>query len=542
MPINWKNVEPSNREYVRANMLHPGFEARFTREKPHWFSDQPASTSGHASQPTLTQQVNQHTSAQAAAEGQPPEKIQRVEADSSQSAETSQENAPTNVTSSTDSEFFEADMPLTGTAKGQGGSGDGNANGAMPLYKQMAPFSNFGKKISTYRKVHRFQTFAIAPNLMTVDTSPKQVWISTALAEIPWDRVPLYMNKSEFDLLPVGSYCKEVRISIVHRGTRIAFETSATTSSRATLNQVQNSMVAFGLNKTGYGVNRTYTQFDNPSQPMIPTNFNSPSYSTMDVDLYGSEQSLWGTAPYAHHQLGLSSPLKNYFMVCSSVAISTGVPPIFESVNVMDGKTTIDKVVGSFTYNPKIGSLKVPIRTFRTGLPLGNEDSVALQIPTNGSRVDGVNASVTVNTADSTGVQATLSADGIAISNTFTNMQGVTSYFDMIEKSQTLKQGPWGQYESCQIQPSIHIGIQAIPTLTATQIFTPVDSWTDAQADWDVVCEMDVVEHTPTSFPLAIVPNVPPGKVMYRTTNNTPNAESCTYAGLYVTNDIPYPV
>ena len=95
----------------------------------------------------------------------------------------------------------------------------------MEIYSPERPLTIFGKKESTYRKVHRFMTFGIAPTWLNVDKetpTEQQRWLTTALAKIPWELPVLYMNPSEFNLLPNGSYCKEVRISIVHRGNRIA--------------------------------------------------------------------------------------------------------------------------------------------------------------------------------------------------------------------------------------------------------------------------------------------------------------------------------
>ena len=135
----------------------------------------------------------------------------------------------------------------------------------MEIYSPERPLTIFGKKESTYRKVHRFMTFGIAPTWLNVDKetpTEQQRWLTTALAKIPWELPVLYMNPSEFNLLPNGSYCKEVRISIVHRGNRIAFETAESATKLATLNQIQNILVGFGLNKTGWGTDITYSSFD----------------------------------------------------------------------------------------------------------------------------------------------------------------------------------------------------------------------------------------------------------------------------------------
>ena len=82
------------------------------------------------------------------------------------------------------------EMGLPGTGQGTGGSGDGNANSAMEIYSPERPLTIFGKKESTYRKVHRFMTFGIAPTWLNVDKetpTEQQRWLTTALAKIPWE-------------------------------------------------------------------------------------------------------------------------------------------------------------------------------------------------------------------------------------------------------------------------------------------------------------------------------------------------------------------
>ena len=165
---------------------------------------------------------------------------------------------------------------LPGTAMGQGGSGDGNASSAMAIYEADKPFSMFGKKKSTYKKVHRFVSFGLANvwltrNVAAAAPQPAEVQriITTALAEIPVSKPYLYLNPSEFALIPEGSYVSEVRVNVTHRGNRIAFETASTASSLATLNQIQNMQVSVGLNKTGWGNTRSFSGFTDDG--MVPS-------------------------------------------------------------------------------------------------------------------------------------------------------------------------------------------------------------------------------------------------------------------------------
>ena len=276
--VNWAATGPEIKAYYDTEIApyperHQRFHDHYSSKVPNYYlSDTPDTVAEHT----------QATKRPGTSQGPQPVKVQAVEADSTQSSEgsvdprqnvaASYSQANSQVSSSSANVPEDIEMGLPGTGMGTGGSGDGNANAAMPIYQQIQPHSSFGRKTSTYRKVHRFMTFAIAPTCISVDlTTPteNQRWWSTALAQIPWDLPVLYMNNSEFDLLPDGSYCKEVRLTVVHRGNRIAFETGEVATRLATLNQVQNIMVGFGLNKTGWGVNATYTAFT-AGNPMLP--------------------------------------------------------------------------------------------------------------------------------------------------------------------------------------------------------------------------------------------------------------------------------
>nr|CAD7448507.1 unnamed protein product [Timema bartmani] len=80
-------------------------------------------------------------------------------------------------------------------------------------------------------------------------------YLTTALAQILVHKPILYMNKSEFDLLPQGSEILEVKVSIVQRNA-LSFATNASTTNLATLDQNKIGVYAIGLNKTGYGMDR----------------------------------------------------------------------------------------------------------------------------------------------------------------------------------------------------------------------------------------------------------------------------------------------
>ena len=112
----------------------------------------------------------------------------------------------------------------------------------------------------------------IIPPLAGQLNGEKQRYITTFLANIPWEKPYMYMTPGEYELLGPGATCKSVKITIIHRGNRIAFETASSATALATLNNIQNIGVAYGLNKTGWGTDITPTAFAS-GKPMQVTNF-----------------------------------------------------------------------------------------------------------------------------------------------------------------------------------------------------------------------------------------------------------------------------
>lgn len=432
-----------------------------------------------------------------------------------------------------------SEMVLPGTAQGQGGSGDGNSNNLMPIYRAPRPFTNFGTKISTYKKVHRFITFGLAHNFINKTASGSggnQRWLTTFLAAIPWERPYLYLNPSEFELLARGAICKEVRIKIVHRGSRIAFETATSTSGLATLNQIQNIGIAHGLNKTGYGTDITPSAFV-ADQPMIPSNFTVPTNLSNNYEnsWYGYWQSSANfTNEIPDHQVGYKSLLRDYFALVTKTNSSNtdnnnmGFPCLAENIQFFDGKTTINQVVGEFSYRPVVGFLKVPHQFLRFGLPdITAAESVTVDVQHN--LINSERASININTINEN------STAGYTITSA-SDYQITT----LIEKSQLTKQGVWGQFQNAKIQPSIHVGIQPIPSLSTPALTLTTRSYTDSQADWEVYAEIDIEEHVPTAFARSGVPNVPIGNVVMKQTGASVPDFTCTVAGLKPSQGITF--
>lgn len=429
-------------------------------------------------------------------------------------------------------------------------------------------------------------TFGLAPKLLgnpsnvaAANDGFNDLWLTSYLAEIPWHIPALYMTPSEYALLQGGAHAIELSICVTYRGSTIQFETASTSSGLATLNQINDIAVANALNKTGWGSNVSFTQFGqaSQSQSMLPLGIRQPFYGPvagppqqrgMATDYYGTDNPTAGFGTYVpHHQVGRHCFLYNYWAmstrstgtVTAPGSMYGGWPCMAEKIQQMDGKTVVNQCVLQSTYKPKMGMLKTPLRHVPMGLPYPNSGA-GMSINTNGSLTNGRIATFSRDALD-VGVPSdtqqgdrTSAIEGSAVLNNDNYGSSVnTLTYDIytpIEKSQVSRTGYWGQADA-HIQPSIHIGVQPVPSLAPadslidSSVTGQPDKWTDTRAYWEVTCTMTTKEYNPTHMPYAVSANVPEGDVIltYPNANLTPyitnpRAEGATFAGLN-TNSIP---
>lgn len=461
---------------------------------------------------------------------------------------------------------------LTGTGK-EMASGGASSDGLME-YEIERPLSIFSGRINTYKKVHKFMTFGLADVIISpTPLTEGNKYLTSYLAEVPWHIPALYMNQSEFDLLQPGSRCIEVSIEVYYRGSTIQFQTAASTTELATLNQINDIAVANALNKTGWGSNVSYTSFD-ATQPMIPTGITRPKYAPIAGNYRGMVRDFYGsnndnaqfTGDIPKHQTSRQTFLYNYWAT-SARGIATpvntfsqqygGWPCIAEKTHQMDGKTVVNQCVMQSVYQPKLAPLKAPLIAQAHGLPMSFTNAtvpvVTLNVPTGGHLPVNRNAVVTDGTgvASATGLQQRVAEAVTPMGNTATTELPPTfNIYTPIEKSQLARSGFWGQNDP-HVQPSIHIGVQPVPALSTTALLSEdnqFNQWTDTRAYWEVVATMKTKEQNPTAYPYAINANVPMGEViLWNTTanqpavNKNPRDDGATFAGLYTNLPAPLP-
>lgn len=435
-----------------------------------------------------------------------------------------------------------------GTAKPQGLEGTGERS---VIYIDR-PMNSKTVVIKVFKKQHKFLTFGIASKIIQNDI-PEQpglpahnnYYCTTALAEIPVHKPVLYMNPSEFNLLPLGAEVLEVKVSVVQRNPLLSFFTNASTTQLATLNQNKNGVYAIGLNKTGYGTDRWYYAF-NSTEPMIPEKVWTPvykagvpptypvAYQGLDNDFYGEDNT--GTnfnSVVPKHQLGMYTVLKNYFCMTQNNNYRGGWPNLQSKVVEYDASAMTGELVVSYSYKPDMGLLKPPQKYLPTQLPYGPNDYLHGTLQ---SQFEAASNS-TLNPPATDNITYTHNDRTRYIPN-------LDLYTD-IEKSQYLIRGIGGNNAPC-MQPSLHVGLNPVPALTTSALVSgdTNSSFTDTRIYFDVHCEMVVGYRDYTDRPHATAFNCAAGEQIFSAKSVDDgllpiDTDSTPYCQLYGNRAIP---
>jgi hypothetical protein len=262
-----------------------------------------------------------------------------------------------------------------GTGHDTENSGEGNTAGDTGIV--MGPIArpivnrDGDSDIRIFRKVHRFTTFGLAYKPITIPRGSSgntwnDVYMTTPLAEIPWNRLFMYMNPSEYSLLPNGSQVIHLHIKIRQRNVRVAFQTNSTTTELATLNQNKNAICADGLLQYCGGENVAPTAFAT-NQAMIPTAITTQlpnsSYNQFIDQFYGVQNSAPGFLTGSpRHQFGIPYILPFYYAVQNSdndLSLS-GWPCLQEYYREFNADETSNTVFLERSYTPKMGLITTP--------------------------------------------------------------------------------------------------------------------------------------------------------------------------------------
>lgn len=426
-----------------------------------------------------------------------------------------------------------AKKKLPGTAKDQGG---GELEGGPRPYALPHPTTSIHSYVRYYRKVHRFITYGLAykPITKQVGTAPniiKYYVMTTPLAEIPWDFVPLYINRSEWEILPLGSSIAKARVQVLQRNVRVAFPTNSTASNLATLNQNKNVITAIGLNKKVDAVPIKYTSFQ-AEQPMIPTNFDEWKYTdmtAMSMDMYGAQDYTAFATQTPRHQMGIPQTLKNYLGLLYRQYDGNidGWECLQEHYREHDADSSTGNVILQSEYHPAVGIIRPPQR------------QIVRKFIDNTIKIN--RGSHTLDPRETTVAMDPKTGDPQSSKDSLINVQkvsdakpfGLNNWVQKIEKCQEYYQGVFN-HNPPRVQPTIHIGIQPTIALTTANLVTDQtnSSFTDTQGYFEVVAEAEVNTSYPTFRPHTVVPNVKEGDLWL--TGTAVRIDKPLFDGLYI--------
>lgn len=285
------------------------------------------------------------------------------------------------------------------------------------------------------------------------------------------------------------------------RNPRTAFETNASTSNLATLNQNKFIQYATGLVNNTRGFNCVYT-FGTATNTMRPTSLemiDETFFKKVISTMYGTDPNNWlkpnwtdgATLPCSLLNLPMQFP--SYYAMYANKVMNNGEvgwQMINEKITKVDASALIGKKIIDYNYSPTLSYLSMPwnnVYTGRTqtgglnhtGFKLTDTSSISLP---NQLHIDNAKGQSSSNTSNNFQILSDNNWKKI-----FTN--NFNRYIEPIECGQYIKQG-LKPSSSVKIQPSLHVGVCAVPQLTTTNAYFVPDKFIDIECTWDIQTEM----------------------------------------------------
>ncbi|CAI6369973.1 unnamed protein product [Macrosiphum euphorbiae] len=201
---------------------------------------------------------------------------------------------------------------------------------------------------------------------------------------LPVDKPYFYMSPSEFNNIVSnirGVRVLKVKCKVVMRNPRTAFETNASTSNLATLNQNKFIQHATGLVNCTRGFNTVY-EFATATNPMVPTSCKiidttfmkkvisaiSNMYGTKNDDWLKPNWSAGATLPCSFMNLLMQFPA--YYTMYANSAQNQGKigwQNINEHVTKMDASAVIGTTIIDYEYTTTLSYLSMPWKAIFAG-------------------------------------------------------------------------------------------------------------------------------------------------------------------------------
>jgi len=354
-----------------------------------------------------------------------------------------------------------------------------------------------------FRKNHSLISYGVASVQLQLGSYASERMGTTSLMYLPVDKPYFYMSPSEFNNIVSnirGIKVLEVKCNVVMRNPRTAFETNASTSNLATLNQNKFIQHSIGLINNTRGINTVY-KFSTATNTMLPTSVECVDETFLKKvisAMYGTSPTNWlkpnftdgPTLPCSMMNLPMQFPCY-YTMYTNSVQNGGeyGWQMINEKITKCDASSVIGTTIINYSYKPTVSYLNMPWKSVyqgRTQTKGTNVESFTIS-DTNESAIPNI-FNINVTTGDYTN---DISNYGLLTDAKWKTLfpNNWNRYIEPIECGQYIKHG-LRPATSVKLQPSLHIGVCPVPQLTTTNANFVPDKFTDIECQWDIEVEM----------------------------------------------------
>ena len=392
----------------------------------------------------------------------------------------------------------------SGNTDGMTGAGsmEDNSRGIQHINRGL----NVLKYNFEFTKKWKFLSFGVADNILEENNGSAKRWVlTTSLVNIPWEYAFMYMSPAEYQRLSVFNGVKilKAKIKVFQYNPRVAFQTADTTSTTATLNQNKFTRVLIGARSNSALVcnDRDYN-FDETEfmKPISLDQEGNQSYrEKLSQKLYGVSNN----STLAHMQASIPAyvtghevGLQRYLTLYAPQDEDVGFAPYDQFVEEYNSMDCIGKCILEHEYNFKYAYL-------RPNASVGSMNSMHDVLGTataTGTRLELLNfKKLPIDLATYPGPiesEATRYFDPVAPDNiTSSFWNNFYTKFPMEQSGMIHELNK--RTEDYGGQPSIHVGVRAVPKLSTNANLLQPDSWLDTQMYWTVECTLEVEASDP---------------------------------------------
>lgn len=394
---------------------------------------------------------------------------------------------------------------LPGTGGNLGGMTEGGSSVPVPIFKPIGRHTE--KFTQTFHKKWRFLTSANA-NVILLDKAstgpiahPERWALTTALANIPWEYAFFYMTPAEFKRMSSfpGAKAKNCKVTVKSWNTRVAFQTGDTQTSNATLNQNKFIQIGKGLRSCPYLMASDRQYNFEATEPMKPIGFQSVNSAAHREQLkgamygYDNDDDTRVTQAPPSDSTGAEIYIRDYLTVYTlkkNPDYKPGFPQLKNLIEEYDASACINQVVAALDYDFDYA----PLTPNWAAVPYYDVTDTQPTTLAAGNKVEGLTMKTHYPAQNA----------GPLLEHNFTRkyLQGPRHDDTYFTEEQNYSVAPLEQsglfeelnsrgYTDSQ-QPSLHVGIRAVPKLTTIDTGIQATSFLDAQGYFEVEAELTV--------------------------------------------------